>query len=269
MVETPPSIVVRLYFAAMLGIFAFAPSYIAFGTLVEVLKAPLSTPIDAVVILAVCIPLSYFFTMTSNTIFDESDAMAQELMAIIDEPLFDDSARLRISDVACSLSLEHWSSARALLSSGLLSSAIVVHRAQFEALIRSVWLLYAASDDHLSKLAATLSLESEQAAKNVPQTADMLQELRKKAPAPAYDALSRFKENSWKALNSYVHAGIHPLRRHADGYPIELLVNILRNANGLAVVSCMQAAILSGRQPLQRSILAVASKNSACMPPPL
>ena len=63
MVETPPNLVVRLYFAAMLGIFAFAPSYNAFWTLVEVLKAPLSTPIDAVVILAVCIPLSYFLVL--------------------------------------------------------------------------------------------------------------------------------------------------------------------------------------------------------------
>lgn len=195
--------------------------------------------------------------------------MALELMAIIDVPLFDDSSRLRVSDVACSLSLEHWESARALLRSGLLPSAIVVHRAQFEALARSIWLLYAASDDHLSKLTATLSLESEQAAKNMPQTADMLQDLAKKAPAPAYDALSRFKENSWKALNSYAHAGIHPIRRHADGYPVELLMNILRNANGLAVVGCMQAVILSGQQPLQRNILAVASKNSTCMPPSL
>lgn len=207
--------------------------------------------------------------MTSTTTFDQSDALAEKLIAMIDLPLFDDSPRLSISDVACSLSLEHWASARALLRSGLLPSAIVVHRAQFEALARSIWLLYAASDDHLSKLTATLSLESEQAAKNMPQIAEMIQDLGKKAPPPAHDALSRFKENSWKALNSYAHAGIHPIRRHADGYPVELLENILRNANGLAVISCMQAVILSGQQPLQRSILALAAKNSTCMPPPL
>ncbi|MEI2741995.1 MAG: hypothetical protein V9G63_06095 [Candidatus Competibacter sp.] len=208
-------------------------------------------------------------TVTPPNIFDESDALAEELMAIIDVPLFDDSPRFQISDVACSLSLEHWTSARALLRSGLLPSAVVVHRAQFEALARSIWLLYAASDDHLSKLTAILSLESEQAAKNMPQTAEMLEHLAKKAPPPAYDALSRFKENSWKALNSFAHAGIHPIRRHADGYPVELLKNILRNANGLAVVGCMQAVVLAGQQPLQRSILALASKKPTCMPPPL
>ena len=207
--------------------------------------------------------------MTLPNIFDESDALAEELMATIDVPLFDDSPRLRISDVACSLSLEHWTSTRGLLRSGFLPSAIVVHRAQFEALVRSIWLFYAASDDHLSKLTVTLSLESEQGAKNMPQTAEMLEHLAKKAPPPAYEALSRFKEYSWKALNSFAHAGIHPIRRHADGYPVVLLENVLRNANGLAVVGCMQAAVLSGQQPLQRTILGLASKKSTCMPPPL
>jgi len=207
--------------------------------------------------------------MPPSTIFDESDALAEELMALIAVPLFDDSLRIRTSDVACSLSLEHWAAARVLLHSGLLSSATVVHRAQFEALARSIWLLYAASDDHLSKLTATLSFESEQAAKNMPQTAEMMLELAKRAPRQAYDALSRFKENSWKALNSYVHAGIHPIRRHGDGYPIQVLHDILRNANGLAVVSCMQVAVISGQQPLQRSVLALAAKHPACMPPPL
>ena len=75
--------------------------------------------------------------MTPPSIFDESDSLAEKLMAMIDAPLFDDSPRLRISDVACSLSLEHWASARALLRSGFLPSAIVVHRAQFEALNQS------------------------------------------------------------------------------------------------------------------------------------
>ncbi|MFT3759200.1 DUF6988 family protein [Thauera sp.] len=208
-------------------------------------------------------------TMPLPSIFDESDDLAEELMALIDVPLFDDSPRIRTSDIACSLSLEHWTSTRELLHSGLLSSAIVTHRAQFEALTRSIWLLYAASEDHLSKLITTLSLESEQAAKNMPQTAEMMQALATKAPPQAYDALSRFKENSWKALNSYAHAGIHPIRQHDDGYPVQLIHDVLRNANGLAVVSCMQAAVLSGRQPLQRNILATATKRPSCMPPPL
>ena len=207
--------------------------------------------------------------MQSHNVFDESDALANELLTVIDQPLLDHSDRVRTSDVACSLALEHWHSARALLRAGLLPSALVVHRAQFEALTRSIWLVYAASDNDVSKLSAILSLESEQSAKNMPQIAEMMLDLEKKAPTQAYGALSRFKDNSWKALNSYAHAGIHPIRRRDEGYPPRLLHDALRNVNGLAVVTCMQAVVLSGQQPLQRTLLEMADKYSACIPPPL
>lgn len=205
--------------------------------------------------------------MPLSPIFDESDYLAAELMSVIDVPLFDESQRIKISDIACSLSLEHWISVKELLRNSLLSSAIVVHRAQFEAIVRSIWLLYAAPEDQLSKLTVGLSLESEQAAKNMPQTADMMEALAIKAPRPAFEALSRFKENSWKALNSYAHAGIHPILRHDDGYPHQLIHDALRNSNGLAVISFMQAAALSGQSQLQRKILAVSAKYPSCMPP--
>lgn len=68
-------------------------------------------------------------------------------------------------------------------------------------------------------------------------------------------------------MNSYAHAGIHPLRRHEDGYPIALLADVLRNSNGLGVVTCMQAVALRGRQPTQKAILEVASRYAQCMPP--
>lgn len=207
--------------------------------------------------------------MQSSDIFDDSDALAGELQAVIDMPLLDESVKIRTSDVACSLALEHWHSARALLRAGLLPSALVVHRAQFEALVRSIWIAYAATDDHISKLTSTLSLESEQAAKNMPQVADMMQDLAKKGPPRAHEALARFKDNSWKALNSYAHAGIHPIRRHDEGYPVKLLHDVLRNANGLAVMTCMQAVVLSGQQPLQRTLLELTGKRPGIMPPPL
>lgn len=88
----------------------------------------------------------------------------------------------------------------------------------------------------------------------------------KSAPPQAFDALNRFKSNSWKALNSYAHAGIHPLRRHAEGYPLQLFEGVVRNANGLGVMAAMQSVVLSGAQPLQREILTLASQYPSCMP---
>jgi hypothetical protein len=202
-----------------------------------------------------------------DDLFEESERLVVELMQLIDLPAID-SERVQISDTACSLALEHWHAVRSLLELGLLPSALVVHRSQFEALVRSVWLAYAASDAELAKLTATLDLESEQAAKNIPTVHVMMQHILEKAPAAAYSALSRFKEHNWKALNSYTHAGIHPLRRHADGYPEALLKAVLCNANGVGVMSCMQAVVLSGVQAMQKQVLEIAAKYARCTPRP-
>lgn len=207
--------------------------------------------------------------MSLDALIEESEQLATELFAAIDLPLFDDSIRLRVSDIACSMSLEHWAAVRALFALGLLPSGLVIHRAQFESLVRSIWVLYAASEDNVSRLSTSLTLESEQAAKNMPQLTSMMDDLSTKAPSQAFDALRRFKDNSWKALNSYAHAGIHPLRRHEDGYPLDLLKDAFRNANGLAVVSSMQAVVLAGSQLLQKKLLEIAARHPNCMPPPL
>lgn len=44
----------------MLGFFAYVPCYLAFWTIFEIVKEPLSTLFAAIVLLAICIPLVYF-----------------------------------------------------------------------------------------------------------------------------------------------------------------------------------------------------------------
>jgi hypothetical protein len=200
---------------------------------------------------------------------DESEELAVGLRSIIAEPLLDNSPRIQTSEAACALALEHWDAVRALLRLHFVSSAFVAHRAQFEALVRSIWLAHAASDEEVSKLQATLDVDAERMAKNMDQVRDMLDAIEKRGPKEAHSVLARFKDNSWLALNSYAHAGIHPLRRQAEGYPVALAQNVLCNTNSLAVMTCMQAVVLSGAQPLQSEIIDLASKYPACMPPPL
>ena len=207
--------------------------------------------------------------MDLQALSDESEQLAAKLYTVLALPRHDSSERVRVSDLSCTLALEHWDAARRLFAGGFLSSALVIHRAQFEAIVRSVWCLYAASEDQLAKLAATLNLDTEQAAKNLPQVGEMLQVLAVKAPPQAYSALLRFKDNSWKALNSYAHAGIHPLRRHEEGYPAFLVEAAFRNANGLAIFSGMQAVVLAGMQPLQKALLDLAARHPRCIPAPL
>jgi hypothetical protein len=199
--------------------------------------------------------------------YERSAAFARDLFDLTQylEPVAD-SARVTASVVAISLAHEHWHALRSLLASGMFSSAVVVHRAQFEATVRSVWLSYAASDNDVAKVGADLNIETEQAAKNIPSVAAMMEAMTGKAPPQAVEALKCFKGSSWHALTSYAHAGIHAISRHRDGYPSELVKSLLRNANGLGVVGYFQLVGLCGRQPLQRDILAIAARYADCVP---
>ena len=63
MSDTPPHLLIRIFLATLLGVFAFAPCYIAFWTIVQIAIAPLSTSLEAVVVLAICLPVAHFLVV--------------------------------------------------------------------------------------------------------------------------------------------------------------------------------------------------------------
>lgn len=199
----------------------------------------------------------------------ETEILAEEIETIIPEDLAATGNRFAVSGVACSLSLEHWNATKILLAGGMFPSAVVVHRTQFETIVRSIWLLYAASETELAKLTTGLAKETEQAAKNIAGLQEMIADIEKRGPIECFRALARFRDNALKPMNSYVHAGLHPLHRHASGYPTELAAGVLRNSNGVALLSWMQTVVLSGRQDLQRTLLEIAARHPGCMPSPI
>ncbi|MBD9437347.1 hypothetical protein IB223_14685 [Pseudoxanthomonas sp. PXM03] len=205
-------------------------------------------------------------------IWEEFVLQSHELVVeLIDCVAFDvntDEPRIALSEVLLSLAFEHSHSARMLLHTGFLPSALVVHRSQFEAVVRSLWVLYGASDQVVGKLSAELNLVTELAAKNIPTASKMMEDLAVKAPPNAFKPLNHFKTHMWGALNSYVHAGIHPIRRHADGYPAWLLTNVMKNVNGLSVVTAMQAAMLLIGTELQQEVLTIADRYAHVLGPP-
>ncbi|KPB13560.1 hypothetical protein AC519_3160 [Pseudomonas savastanoi] len=119
-------------------------------------------------------------------------------------------------------------------------------RLQYEALTRSVWLLYAATDLQVETLASPLTLDAEHAAKKMPMFAAMLEQIGKTAPEQASRMLLNFKDVNYHAMNSFIHSGIHPLHRHAEGYPATLVEDVLRNSNGLNMMTLQMGMILSG-----------------------
>lgn len=177
---------------------------------------------------------------------DRSDELHAEILRLLDGVLAYPGARHEVALVACGMALEHTLSLRLLVRAGYYTSALSMMRLQYEALTRSVWLLYAATDLQVETLASPLTLETEHAAKKMPMLSDQLKQIQQKAPEQAARMLLNFKEVSYHAMNSFVHSGIHPLRRHAEGYPATLVEDVLRSSNGLNMMTLQMGVILSG-----------------------
>jgi len=210
--------------------------------------------------------------MTLDKFLERSEALDEALMDLLGSDayrLFNDSPRITTSFAACSVSLDHARGLRTLIHEGLPTPAISLTRLQHEALTRSVWLLYAASDSDVDKLKSPLTLESEKAANKLPMLAAMLTAIDGKAPPAATQTLTHFKDVSTAALNSYVHGGIHVLRRQSEGYPLHLLIQVLRNSNGLLTMSGMMFAILSGDPVMAKLMSQIQPAFADCLPEPL
>ncbi|WP_252097578.1 hypothetical protein [Pseudoalteromonas sp. NBT06-2] len=117
--------------------------------------------------------------------------------------------------------------------SGNYTTAIGVLRLEFESLTRAVWLFYAASDAKIANTTKNLR-ELSHSAEQKPNNSEMLKAIEGKVPARAITMLNNFRDISWKELNSFVHGGVHTHQRHAFGYPVPLLIQLIKTSNGLS-----------------------------------
>ncbi len=77
----------------------------------------------------------------------------------------------------CRLAFEHAESATMLIAAGPFTSATALVRLQYEALVRAMWLVFAASEQAVSKLMCELTADSADKANNSPMLSKMLDEL--------------------------------------------------------------------------------------------
>lgn len=117
-----------------------------------------------------------------NSLLSRSAELESKLLEFLALAPFDDSERIMASRVMCSIAFEHAESANMLISAGNLTSATGLVRLQYEALVRAMWLLYAASDTAVSKLTSELTQETADRANRLPMLSEMLEKLQGKAP---------------------------------------------------------------------------------------
>jgi hypothetical protein len=205
-----------------------------------------------------------------DAVLRRSDELHEALLRLFDGAEFDSSPRAAAAVGMCSIGLEHGLGLRALMALRLPTAAVGLMRLQFEALTRAMWLQYAASELVIDKLSKPLTPESEQAAKNLDSASEMIEAIGKRVglnvPAAAHQMLVHFKDVSWVALNSFVHGGIHPLRRQHEGFPVHLALQIVRNSNGLLTMTAMALALLTGDEAVTKPMSRIQPAFKDCLP---
>jgi hypothetical protein len=176
-------------------------------------------------------------------LLERSDAFMKHLVSLLQRaPGRRDDARGLAGWRAAHLSLEHGAAVRILFGAGAPNAACALLRSQYEAALRGAWAVYAASNEKVDKLNRPLDLDSEQAAKNLDGPEKMLDALKARAGfhpqlMGLVIPLDEIRENQWKAMNSFVHGGIHPLQR-TEAFPVELAAQVVRNSNGISHIAC-------------------------------
>lgn len=177
--------------------------------------------------------------------------------------------RTLASRVMCHVVYEHAHSVKLLMAHGSYTSASGLYRIQYEALVRTFWLMFAASDDWIHALMTTgVDPESMAKSNKLPSVSEMLAALEGKAPKAAVAKLLDVKAELWKMLCSFVHGDFHALQKHDDSYSPEMLVNVIKGSNGL----CLMAGSLLVMQALDMSlngrIKGIRDRFLDCLPEP-
>jgi hypothetical protein len=209
-------------------------------------------------------------TLSLATLLARSDRLHSAWQEALEPTDSEDDLGLSLRDSlaldACALTLEHGQAMRQLVSSQLEASAMTLLRVQHEALLRAIWLLYAASEANVDALAAPRTMATLKKANNLPLTHDLLDQVEKSdAPEVMKRNLRQFRDQSWAGMNSYTHAGLLALGRIGSGHPESHLVQTVQVSNAHSYSACMIMARLVGPEHSSASINVIALAHPGCM----
>lgn len=197
-------------------------------------------------------------------LLNRSALLRQAILSTVDHPLADDSPRLLASMDAALLSLEHAEALRTLLQAGMAPSAMALMRCQYEAFMRSLWILHCATDDQVELL--SLPPEAGTSEKGLPMLSKMLEAFAEVSElGNMLPHLIELKVHAWSPLNSFVHAGVHAMSRSRDGFPMPLAINVIRMSNNLSMMAGQHLAILTDVPDLQKEVLRLDEAFAKCL----
>jgi hypothetical protein len=205
-------------------------------------------------------------TVLKNLLQRSAD-LQSALQGLVQLRSAEDTPRITASRIMCSVAFEHAESAKVLITVGNFTSAIGLVRLQYEALVRAMWLRYAASDPAVTRLMGQLTREDlRRIEKKLPMLTEMLRKLEGRAPEYPMSALCDFRDHLWKPLSSYVHGGVDAVHRHGKGYPLLLLAQVLRASNALSIIVGMLLAALAADPAASTRVRRLREAFADCLP---
>lgn len=174
--------------------------------------------------------------MSRADLFELSLRMVLELkQEIIESDVMDCGPRLDLAEQCIYISFEHGIAVNTLLTTELATPAMILLRAQFEAVVRAYWILFIASNEQIAQLTFSYTFEEQFEKDEFISVTKMLSALESaNLPAkPTIDHLAAFKKYHLKQLNSFVHTGKQSFTRNVMGYAEDMLLIIMKQSNNL------------------------------------
>jgi hypothetical protein len=137
---------------------------------------------------------------------------------------------------------------------------------QYEALVRGAGWLFSADDDAVALAHEPLAEYSDAGGRKWLGAPVMLHALQGKAPTGLTAPLRQFHTVAGTGLNSYAHAGIHPLQRRLEGFAEALARQTLQNSNGLLHLAYRLLAPLTGSLDALIAATQLWKRRRACLP---
>ncbi len=202
-----------------------------------------------------------------KTLLQRSADLQTALQRLVQLRSAEDGPRTVACRIMCSVAFEHAESAKVLITIGNFTSAIGLVRLQYEALVRAMWLRYAASDPAVTRMMGQLTREDlQRTEKKLPMLTEMLRKLEGRAPEYAMAALLDFRDHLWKPLSSYVHGGVDAVHRHGKGYPLLMLIDVLKASNALALIVGMLLSALAADPAASAELRRLREQFADCLP---
>jgi hypothetical protein len=189
-----------------------------------------------------------------------TDALHEQIARHLENVVLDVSTRGRLVNSMSTLAIEHGLAIRLLASAERFASATALLRVQFEAVVRAIWLHFAAPAASIVKFELRGAKPVLEEPADAPRMHAMLDAIDLGAPPRVGRMLRDLKQDTWES-------GTHPGICFTSGYSPDHALDMLRNANGLTAMAAMLIALLSGDERISTGMLQIQKDHLDCLPP--